>query len=285
MPTLHTFGCSITQGFALPDVVRPMVNDRGQPLSDSEIQQLGSRFNWEDIHIYAPSDHAWPAELGRILDIAVINHARRGACFNQIARQAVIAAPSIRARDTVIVMWTYLSRISLQWPGRTAVPFCNIVDPRKSWRTRILPGFNTFFGLSGSTAQTMARDDAIYKFIHDSAMTTYLHPLAVYDQYYRSLVLQTAIDGMLRATGARVIHLSVEPEPYLDQLERARSELDPTVREPWVIPDPQSWYGITVDHHSCRVIHDPSIPPAENDQHPSVEHHRRFAADIHRQYF
>ena len=34
MSTLHTFGCSITQGFALPDVVKPALDDKGKPLFD-----------------------------------------------------------------------------------------------------------------------------------------------------------------------------------------------------------------------------------------------------------
>ena len=33
MTTLHTFGCSITQGFALPDVVKPILDDSGKPIT------------------------------------------------------------------------------------------------------------------------------------------------------------------------------------------------------------------------------------------------------------
>jgi hypothetical protein len=92
-------------------------------------------------------------------------------------------------------------------------------------------------------------------------------------------------DGFLRATGARVIHLSVETEPILDQLEQARSQLDATLREPYVIPDPAEWYSVPVDYDSCLVILDPTIPPAENDMHPSVAHHANFARHIHKLYF
>ena len=89
----------------------------------------------------------------------------------------------------------------------------------------------------------------------------------------------------LRATGARVIHLSVEPETSLEQLEAARQSLDPSLREPYVIPDPKTWYTISVDHDSCFVIHDPSIPPAENDTHPSITHHKNFADRVYLRYF
>lgn len=273
MTTLHTFGCSITQGFALPDVVKPLT-----------VQQqltLGRPFHWTDVHLYQASEHAWPAVLAASLSWSVRNHARRGACFQQIARQCVVAAPEIRAGDTVIVMWTYLSRISLQWPARTAVPFCNIVDPL-SWRTRILPGFNKLFGLSPSPDQRA--DQHVHRYIHDSSKLA-LDPLAVYNRYHNSLVLQTVTDGFLRATGARVIHVSVEPESYLDQLERARQDLPQSLQDPYVIPDPAAWHGMTVDHQSCCVIHDATIPPAENDMHPSVQHHANFAAHLRCEYF
>jgi hypothetical protein len=282
MTTLHTFGCSITQGFALPDVVKPVCDSQGQPLTSEQIQQQGLVVRWEDFHLYAASQLAWPQVLADKLNIPVINHARRGSCFQQIARQC--AAASIQSSDIVVVMWTYLSRISFQWPARTSVPLANIVDT-KTWRTKILPQFNRFFGLSDSDATTTIADQQIYEYIHQSAAQTYLDPMGVYDQYYRNLVLQTMTAGFLAHTGARVIHLSVEPESYIDQLESARHQLDPSLREPYRIPNPRDWYDLDVDHTSCRVIHDPTIPPAENDMHPSVLHHSNFAQHIHSRYF
>jgi hypothetical protein len=282
MTTLHTFGCSITQGFALPDVVKPVCDSQGQPLTSEQIQQQGLVVRWEDFHLYAASQLAWPQVLADRLNIPVINHARRGACFQQIARQCALA--SIQSSDIVVVMWTYLSRISFQWPARTSVPLTNIVDTG-TWRTKILPQFNRFFGLSDSDATTTVADQRIYEYIHRSAAQTYLDPMGVYDQYYRNLVLQTMTAGFLAHTGAKVIHLSVEPESYTDQLESARHQLDPSLREPYRIPDPRDWYDVDVDHTSCRVIHDPTIPPAENDMHPSVQHHSNFAQHIHSRYF
>jgi len=281
MTTLHTFGCSITQGFALPDVVKPICDSQNRPLTAEEIKAQGIQVSWEDIHLYQPSQYAWPQVLADNLDIPVINHARRGACFQQIARQCAVAAASIKSTDIVIVMWTYLSRLSLQWPARTSVPLANIVDPSQGWRTRILPRFNKFFGLSNSKQE---QDQHIYEYIHKS-MYTYLDPMGVYSRYYNNLILQTMTHGFLTATGARVIHLSVEPESYLSQLETARQELDESLKDPYVIPHPDSWYNFTVDHQSCVVIHDPNIPPAENDMHPSVKHHRNFAQHIYQQYF
>lgn len=271
MTTLHTFGCSITQGHALPDVIRP-------DLTDDEIAALGRPVHWSDSHILAPSKHAWPQLLGDRLGIPVVNHARRGACFQQISRQCAVAAPSIHTGDLVIVMWTYLSRVSLQWPGRTSVPLTHLVDP-SFWRTYVKPGFNKLFGLSLSDRSTTDIDERIYTYIHNSSRYTF-DPMGIYDRYHNMLVLQTMCDGFLRNTGARVIHLSVEPEPYLAQLEEARSQLDPSLREPWVIPDPQTWYRLSVDHDSCRIIHDPALPTAGSDHHPGLEHHRRFAQQL-----
>jgi len=282
MTTLHTFGCSITQGFALQDVVKPVCDSLGQPLSNEQIQQQGLVVRWEDIHLYEPSRYAWPQVLADRLNIPVINHARRGSCFQQIARQC--AAARIQSDDWVIVMWTYLSRISFQWPARTSVPLANIVDT-KTWSTRILPQFNRFFGLSDSDATTTQADQRIYDYIHRTAAQTYLDPMGIYDQYYRNLVLQTMTAGFLQSTGARVIHLSVEPESYVDQLELARRELDPSLREPYRIPDPKNWYDLSVDHDICRVIHDPTIPPADNDMHPSILHHEHFADAVLQKYF
>jgi hypothetical protein len=282
MTTLHTFGCSITQGFALPDIVRPALDSQGRPLTDQEVADQD--IPWTDIHLYEPSKYAWPQVLADKLGLAVVNHARRGACFQQIARQCLVAAPTIKSGDTVIVMWTYLSRLSLQWPARTAVPFCNIADPRWGWKTVIL-GFNKLFGLERARSTTEETELAIQKWIEESTKNTYLDPKGTYNRYYNSLVLQSMTDGFLRSTGARVIHLSVEMEPTLRQLEESRSQLDPTLREPYSIPDPTDWYTLKVDHASCYTILDPSIPPAANDMHPSVTHHKNFAEHIHKLYF
>jgi len=273
MTTLHTFGCSITQGHALPDVIRP-------PLTDTEISALGRPQHWSDEHILAPSAHAWPQVLGNHLGIPVVNHARRGACFQQIARQCAVA--SIKPGDLVIVMWTYLSRMSLQWPSRTSVPLTHLVDTG-FWRTYVKPGFNKLFGLSVSDRSNSDIDERIYTYIHNSSRYT-VDPLGIYDRYHNCLVLQTMCDGFLQARGARVIHLSVEPEPYLAQLENARSQLDPSLQAPWVIPNPAEWYNLAVDHLSCRIIHDPSLPTTGSDHHPGLEHHRNFADHILRHH-
>ena len=285
MSILHTFGCSITQGHALPDVVRPILDAQGQPLPDSVVraQLEANQIKWEDIHLYQPSEYAWPSILAQQLDQPVINHARRGACTQQIARQVVTNCHTITHSDTVIVMWTYLSRISYQWPARTAVPLCNVIDPWFGWRSRILPGFNKFFGLDRSDSTGVDRH--IQEYIQRSVEHAHLDPMGVFNQYYNNLVLQVTVDGLLRSTGARVIHLSVEPDPYLDQLDRAVQDLDVTLQSPWHIPDPHTWYTIHVDHDSCLVIHDPTIPPAENDMHPSVHHHVNFAQEVYEQYF
>jgi hypothetical protein len=276
MKTLHTFGCSITQGHALPDLIRP-------PLTKQELAALGRPAHWSDEHILAPSDYAWPKILGDKLNMPVKNHARRGACFQQIARQCAVAAPSIQPDDIVIVMWTYMGRVSLQWPARTAVPLSHLVDTG-IWRTYIRPGFNKLFGLSCSDTTTDETEERIYTYIHNSTQYTY-NPLGIYDRCHNSLVLQTMCDGFLRATGARVIHLSVEPESYLAQLEEARQNLDPTLQEYRAIPNPAEWYNTAVDHSCYRVIHDPSIPTAGDDLHPSVQHHENFAQHVREQYF
>ncbi len=281
MTTLHTFGCSITQGFALPDVVKPVLDDQGRPLSDEEV--MARNIHWTDIHLYQPSEFAWPQVLADKLGVPVVNYARRGACFQQIARQCAAAAKTIKPGDIVIVMWTYMSRLSLQWPARTAVPFCNVVDTKKSWRTVIL-GANTFFGLLPSKRATQRRDQEIQHYIYESTRHT-LDPLGTFNRYYNSVVLQSMTAGFLKATGARVIHLSVEPEPVLDQLELARLDLDDSLKEPWTIDNPKDWYDLQVDNDSCRVILDPSIPTAENDMHPSVTHHKNFAEHVHKTYF
>jgi hypothetical protein len=286
MSTLHTFGCSITQGFALPDVVNPILDDRGALLPTEQVQHMidSKQINWEDIHLYQPSQFAWPQVLADRLGMSVINHARRGACFQQIARQCVIAQHSIQPEDVIIVMWTYMSRLSLQWPARTTVPFCNVVDPSFGWKTVIL-GFNKFFGLSHSDNTSDSTESYIQQYIEKSTKDTYLNPMGVYNRYYNSMVLQQITDGFLRGTGARVIHLSVETEPLHTQLESARNELDSSLKAPYRIPNPKDWHTVKVNHTACAVILDPTIPPAENDMHPSVQHHSRFADHLHRVYF
>ena len=276
MTTLHTFGCSITQGFALPDVIRH--------LSDAEIVSLGRPLDWTDTHLYQPSDHAWPSVLAGQLGMSVNNSARRGACFQQIARQCAVGVKHIAPTDTVIVMWTYMSRLSLQWPARTTVPFANIVDPNFGWKT-IMVGFNKLFGLSPSDNTNSAIDLRIQQYIEDSTKNTYLDPLGIYNRHYNSMVLQVMTDGFLRSTGARVIHLSVEMDSSIRQLEYARLDLEDSLREPYVIPHPDQWYTVKVDHASCELLHDDTIPMALGNTHPSVRHHANFARHIQQLYF
>jgi hypothetical protein len=283
MSQLHTFGCSITQGFALPDVV-------AQPLTPEQEQALDRDSHWSDEWLDNPSKYAWPQVLADELNMPVVNHARRGSCFQQIARQCAVAQDQIEKDDTVIVMWTFLGRVSMQWPARTSVPLHHYIDAKKSLSTVLWPGFNKLFGLSASSASARgsnivsAVDDELYKFIHDSTNTTF-NPLGVYDRYHNSLLLQIMTDGFLRSRAKRVIHLSVETDPYIDQLERAAKDLDPSLQQPWEIPNPRSWYTVPMDHTSCEVILDPSIPTAENDMHPSVMHHENFAHHVRNRYF
>lgn len=275
MSTLHTFGCSLTQGHALPDVVR----------TQEEKEAMGDNRHWSDGHILAPSKYAWPQILGDKLGLQVENYARRGACFQQIARQCAVAAPTIKHGDTVIVMWTYFSRLSVQWPSRTAVPLTHLPMPENNFMTRILPGFNKFFGLSKTASDTDDQADAKIMMHMERSLQFTFSNLIMYDRYHNNLVLQTAVDGLLRSTGAKVVHLSVEHEPYLNQLERARQALDESLQSPYVIPNPNDWYPLTVDHDSCVVLHDPSLPTAGDDFHPSIQHHINFANRIHEKHF
>ena len=82
MTTLHTFGCSITQGFALPDIVRPALDAQGQPLTDQEVRDQG--IHWTDIHILAPSLYAWPSVLANQLNIPVLNMLVVVLVFNRL---------------------------------------------------------------------------------------------------------------------------------------------------------------------------------------------------------
>mgnify|MGYP000852051215 CR=1 FL=1 len=287
MAKLHTFGCSITQGFALPDVVKPIVDENGEPLPDKEVLKLieNEEVNWQDIHLYQPSDYAWPKVLADKLGIPVNNYARRGACFQQIARQCAVGVKDIKPEDTVIVMWTYLQRLSLQWPARTSVPFGTLTNPDWGWKT-VIVGFNKFFGLEPSkkTKLTSDEDQDIQKYIESSAHNQ-LDPRGTFNRYYNNMVLQQMTAGFLEATGARVIHLSVETENVKWQIEEARNELSDSLKDPYNIPHPDEWHTLEVDHTSCFKLLDESIPPAENDTHPSVTHHKNFAEHIYEKYF
>lgn len=285
MSKLHVFGCSITQGFALPDVVKPVLHPDGTPLTDQEVKD-DPNIHWGDIHLYQPSDYAWPQVLADQLGFEVDNHARRGACFNQIARQCAVHGKNIPKDDVAIVMWTYNSRISLQWPQRTTVPLCSEVDTSDTvWRT-VTRGFNRLVGLDPAhTATTPEHEQQMQRWIKQSTTYTLMDPRAIWDRYYNNLVLQTITDGYLSTNGARVIHLSVEPDSALVQLEWAYQQLDTSLQAPWHVPNPQDWYDLAVDYDSCRVILDPSIPTAENDMHPSVTHHLNFATHLRDTYF
>ena len=281
MSMLHTFGCSITQGHALPDIVNTLRHPNGEPLTDREVDRMGDSA-WEQIHRLAPSDWAWPSVLAAMLNVQCVNHARRGACFNQIARQVAVNYRSIEPTDTVIVMWTYLSRISLQWPARTTVPFCSVVDKNFGMKT-VRAGFNKLFGLSSSTISE--QDQQHQDWIEQAVKQTYLDPRDTWNRYYNSLVQQITVDGLLRSTGARVIHTAVETQPVLDQLDAVTQSLELSLREQYTTPNPHDWYDLEVDYEGAHVIHDPRIPPAENDMHPSIAHHARYAEYIRDRFF
>ena len=264
-------------------MVRPALDYEGVPLSNQQIIEQG--IHWTDIHLYQPSKLAWPQQLGNRLNMPVVNHARRGACFQQIARQCTVAMDTIKPEDVVIVMWTYMSRLSLQWPARTSVPFCNIVDSQFGWQT-VIRGFNDLFGLSPTRNSTDRHEQQFQKYIEQATKHTYLDPMGVYNRYYNNMVLAQLCDSSLRGTGARVIHLSVEPESHIRQLEEARDDLHISMSEAYTaIPNPQEWYKLKVDHAVCDVMLDPTVPPAENDMHPSQTHHSNFADAVYRRYF
>lgn len=284
MAKLHTFGCSITQGHALPDVVQPVLDETGRPYTPEELQSKDIKIDWEDIHLYKPSKYAWPQVLGDRLGMSVVNHARRGACFHQIARQVNVGIKDIRPSDTVIVMWTYMSRLSLQWPARTSVPLCNISDPYQGWRTSIL-GLNKFFGLSGAAKHEHSDSDQFIQEYIEKAMRVHIDPMGVYDRYYNNLVLQQMTAHALAGTGAQVIHLSVETTPALATLSEAEQELDVSLKESYTIPHPNEFYTLEVDYGCTFVLLDPDIPLAENDMHPSVTHHSNFADYVYTRYF
>ena len=283
MRKLHTFGCSITQGHALPDIVNPVLDEHtGQPLGDDELESQG--ISWEDIHLYQASDLAWPQLVAAELGVPVHNHARRGACFNQIARQVAEHGNTIQRGDAVIVMWTYMSRLSIQWPQRTSVPLATVAEPSWGYISRILPGFNRLFGISNLRDDQELEDTQAW--VRDSVERVHLDPRGVYDRYYRNLTLQIMTDGYLRATGARVIHLSVEAESALAQLERAQRDLDDELGARYTkIPDPRDWYKLDIDYNCAPVIFHPEIPLAPNDMHPSEHHHILFANYVYDTYF
>jgi len=192
---------------------------------------------------------------------------------------------TIKPEDVVIVMWTYMSRLSLQWPARTSVPFCNVVDPSWGWRT-VIKGMNDLFGLSPTSNSTDQHEQQFQNYIEKATKHTYLDPMGVYNRYYNNMVLAQLCDSSLRGTGARVIHLSVEPESHQRQLEEARDDLHFSMKKDYTaIPNPKEWYKLKVDHSVCDVILDPTIPPAENDMHPSETHHSNFADAVYSRYF
>lgn len=288
MQTLHTFGCSVTQGMALPDVVKH--------LSDQEITALGREPAWSDAHIPTPSKYAWPNMLAALLGTTVQNHAVRGACWQQIARQCAVAASTIKPGDTVVVMWTFFSRFSIQWPSMISSPYVATVfshSPIGATPTYQTVSFkdsgylhrNHNAGLDGADDPAHEKYKSLQKWIQHASKTVYTDPKHLYDRYYNNLVLQQMTHGFLRSTGARILHLSVETESGRSQLEAARRDLEKNLQLPQHIPHINSWYTVPVDHICCYAIWNENIPLAGDDLHPSVQHHENFAEQVYTCYF
>lgn len=280
MQTLHTFGCSITQGFGLADTLEPILKINGEEYTDQELEQLPlDAFSWRDVHRDRPSSLAWPSLLAARLGMQVQNHARRGLCFQRIARSCALAQHSIGPDDVVIVMWTYLNRLSVQWPARTALPFASQVDT-STWHT-VRSGFNKLFGLTPARGPD-SQEDRILSWLDHSTRWTWLDPKSIYNHLYNNTVLQLMTAGYLANTGARVIHLSVEAESCADQLSRAALELEPSLQANAPVPDLEL---LEVDHDCARLLFDPALDLARDLQHPGPQHHAQFAEAIEARYW
>jgi len=85
MARLFTFGCSNTQGEALPDTVT----------------KAGKQIN-------GPSKYAWPQLLGKKLNLSVENLGLGGVSNKYICKRMLDT--NLRSGDTVVFMWTYFAR-------------------------------------------------------------------------------------------------------------------------------------------------------------------------------
>jgi hypothetical protein len=84
---LITFGCSFTYGQGLPNC------------------QIGN--NWSDT-AKTPSKMSWPFELGKLLDIPVINKGVPGASNTEILYHVLNF--NFESNDTVVLMWSMPNR-------------------------------------------------------------------------------------------------------------------------------------------------------------------------------
>ena len=92
MSKLYAFGCSHTWGEGQADCLN-YNNDRGQNTSAT------------------PSQYAWPALLGKMLDKEVVNLGRPG-CSNRYISQQILNT-AIQKNDMVVVLWTEHNRSTI----------------------------------------------------------------------------------------------------------------------------------------------------------------------------
>jgi hypothetical protein len=94
MSKLFAFGCSFTHGEGLADCLN-YKKDKTSPIRPS----------------VTPSQYAWPALLGKVLDKEVVNLGRPG-CSNRYISQKILNT-TIQKDDIVVVLWTEYNRTTV----------------------------------------------------------------------------------------------------------------------------------------------------------------------------
>ena len=252
--TLHAFGCSNTQGVALPDMNQ---ND-------------GTRY----------SIHSWPMELGKRLDMPVKNWAKGGNGIQTVARN--ILCVDFDPQDTVVILWPHLSRQNLFFKMNGYMEsYINAYDFKK-----YCGGNNTNNKMKFFDSWLFQWRKAILNKYYEPQITMLHCMLQQYAADYLSTKVKTAIHissdplsvsadallGSRRETWNNTGVLSENCNKVYAEYFRQPSE------------EKVAWFKLQLDH-GPHALFDVKLGYATDNSHPGLRAHEEFAKELQGKYF
>ena len=231
MARLFAFGCSNTQGQALPDTVT----------------KAGKQID-------GPSKYAWPQLLGEKLNLSVANLGQGAASNKYICKRMLDT--NLRSDDTVVFMWSYFARTCF-------------FETQKHYK-RIIPGNLDWRVTKGKQLKQIREDFKYCENFYNNYFTWYN---AFYESYQQMNFAKMYLDNK----GIANYHTTCETLPYTGIIERHLPWFDIWRKNrhteiEFAVP---SWN--TVDLHQIDTYDKGAL---DND-HPSVDAHKRMAQDIY----
>ncbi len=229
------FGCSITRGEALPDVYSTTIDD--------------PKHRW-------PSNYSWPSQLGKKLNLGVLNLGKSGTSNKYICKQMLDA--NLKSNDIVVFMWTYFART------------CVFDDPEEK---RIIPNYLAWKEKDNINISKTHRKHLQHMF--EYCENYFRNYFTWQDCFYESLQQMNFAKLYLDSKGIKNYHTTCEQLPYRGTITKQTSWFKFNVEKEVFFDMPQ-WNTVNLQQIN---LYDNN---AADEDHPSVKAHKRIAKDIYK---